>query len=89
MALLLLTRAYADRLGPRGIRVNMVSPGQLENSVDLPDDFDEHVPLGRAGRLEDVVAAALYLASPEASYVTGQNLEIAGGYMMRLRDRRG
>lgn len=86
--LLLATKTLAERLGEDGIRVNMVSPGQLDISVDLPSDFDEVVPLGRAGTVQDVASAVSWLVSDEASYVTGQNLEIAGGYMLGLRDER-
>jgi NAD(P)-dependent dehydrogenase (short-subunit alcohol dehydrogenase family) len=72
-------------LGPRGIRVNMVSPGQLENSVDLPEDISRRVPLGRAGRVEEIAEAVAWLASDKASYVTGQELEVAGGLMLGLK----
>ena len=84
-ALLVMTRCLALELGPRGIRVNMVSPGQLENSVDLPADIALRVPLGRAGKVEEIAAAVAWLASDQASYVTGQDLEVAGGLMMALR----
>lgn len=84
-ALLLMTRCLALELGPRGIRVNMVSPGQLENSVDLPEDIAARVPLGRAGRVDEIAEAVAWLASDKASYVTGQDLEVAGGLMMALR----
>ena len=84
-ALLLMTRCLALELGPRGIRVNMVSPGQLENSVDLPEDIVARVPLGRAGRVEEIAEAVAWLVSDKASYVTGQDLEVAGGLMMALR----
>lgn len=80
--LLLLVRSLAQELGPRGIRVNMISPGQLENSVDLPPDISERVPLGRAGSVDEVVKAILWLSSEESSYVTGQNLDVAGGLML-------
>ena len=86
--LLLMTRSMAEVLGPRGVRVNMVSPGQLDNSVDLPDGFSERVPLRRAGRLDDVCEAVSWLVGDGATYVTGQNLEVAGGYMMGLDDDR-
>jgi 3-oxoacyl-[acyl-carrier protein] reductase len=84
-ALLLMTRCLALELGPRGIRVNMVSPGQLENSVDLPGDIADRVPLGRAGRVEEIAEAVVWIASEKASYITGQDLEVAGGLMMALR----
>lgn len=84
--LLVLTRSYAELLGPRNIRVNMVSPGQLDNSVDIPEDFAEHVPLGRPGSVRDIVQAVQFLVGDEASYITGQNLEVAGGYMLGVKD---
>lgn len=83
--LLVMTRCLALELAPRGIRVNMVSPGQLENSVDLPEDISRRVPLGRAGKADEVAEAVAWLASERAAYVTGQDLEIAGGLMMALR----
>jgi 3-oxoacyl-[acyl-carrier protein] reductase len=87
LGILSLTRAYAHELGSRGIRVNMISPGQLENSVDLPESFEDRVPLGRPGSLEDVSNLALFLASDKASYITGQNIDVAGGYMLKLEDQ--
>lgn len=83
--LLVLVKSLALELGARGIRVNMVSPGQLENSVDLPEDIARRVPLGRAGREADIANAILWLASDEASYVTGQDIDVAGGLMLSLR----
>ncbi|MCG2634668.1 MAG: SDR family oxidoreductase [Gammaproteobacteria bacterium] len=84
-ALLQLTRSLALELGPMGIRINMVSPGHLENSVDLPTVIDTHVPLGRAGRIEDITGAVLYLLQP-GSYIHGANLEVSGGYRMSLAE---
>ncbi len=80
--LLALTRALAAAYAPQQIRVNMVSPGQLENSVDLPppDELARWVPLGRSGTLDDIAQAVGYLL--DASYVTGQNLDVAGGYRL-------
>lgn len=83
--LLVLVRSLALELGPRGIRVNMVSPGQLDNSVDLPVDISRRVPLGRAGRPEEVAEAVAWLASDLAAYVTGQDIEVAGGLMLGLK----
>jgi 3-oxoacyl-[acyl-carrier protein] reductase len=80
--LLSLTRSLAVAYGPRHIRVNMVSPGQLDNSVDLPppDEIGHTVPLGRAGELQDVAQAIEYLI--DARYVTGANIDVAGGYRL-------
>jgi NAD(P)-dependent dehydrogenase (short-subunit alcohol dehydrogenase family) len=80
--LLVLTRALAAGYADRKIRVNMVSPGQLDNSVDLPpaDEMGLTVPLARAGTLHDVSQAVEYLL--EASYVTGVNIDVAGGYRL-------
>jgi len=80
--LLVLTRALAAGYADRQIRVNMISPGQLENSIDLPgpDEIGQEVPLARAGTLEDIAQALEYLLG--ASYVTGVNLDVAGGYRL-------
>jgi NAD(P)-dependent dehydrogenase (short-subunit alcohol dehydrogenase family) len=80
--LLVLTRSLAQAYGAQRIRVNMVSPGQLENSIDLPppDEIGAWVPIGRAGSLHDVAQAVEYLL--EATYVTGVNIDIAGGYRL-------
>ena len=80
--LLSLTRSLAVALGPRHIRVNMVSPGQLDNSIDLPDatTLPDLVPLGRAGTLQDIAGAVRYLI--DAHYVTGANIDVAGGYRL-------
>ncbi len=80
--LLVLTRALAAAYAPRQIRVNMVSPGQLENSVDLPppDEISQWVPIGRSGTLDDIAQAVHYLL--DAGYVTGQNIDVAGGYRL-------
>ena len=82
--LYVLTKSLAQALGPRGIRVNMVSPGILENSVELPRSPKDHVPLGRLGTCSDICDAVEYLVGSKASYVTGVNLDIAGGYMLKL-----
>jgi 3-oxoacyl-[acyl-carrier protein] reductase len=77
--LLILTRTAAVTEAEAGITVNMVSPGLMENGV-LPQD--KHVPQGRLGRFEDVSYAVMFLASPEADFVTGNNLIVAGGWKL-------
>ena len=82
IGLLALTRSLAAAYAERNIRVNMVSPGQLDNSVDLPppDEIGRTVPLGRAGALDEVAQAVAYLL--DATYVTGVNIDVAGGYRL-------
>lgn len=84
--LLVLTKSLAQAFGPSGIRVNMVSPGILENSVELPKRPRDYVPLGRLGRCADVCDAVAFLCSEAAAYVTGVNLDVAGGYMLGLKE---
>ena len=83
-----LTRNMAVDLGRDGIRVNCLCPGFVETDLtkSLTDDpptlemLESRHPLGRLGRPEEVANAALYLASDEASYVTGTALTVDGGY---------
>ncbi len=82
--LLILTKSYAELLGPRKINVNMLSPGQLENSVDLPRNLKDWIPMGKAGTSSEISNMIKYLVSPKGKYITGQNIEISGGYMMSL-----
>jgi 3-oxoacyl-[acyl-carrier protein] reductase len=85
------TRSQALELGPHGIRVNAVAPGSIltEGTKTLfynpemkqkSDSLLSHVPLGRPGSVEDIAAAVLYLASPDAQYVTGHVLVVDGGW---------
>jgi NAD(P)-dependent dehydrogenase (short-subunit alcohol dehydrogenase family) len=74
-ALALLTRSFAKELASHGVRVNMVSPGYLEESIDIPKSTP--IPLGRVGCFTEVAEAVCYLLS--SHYITGQNLEVAGG----------
>ncbi len=86
--LLILTRSFAEELGPRGIRVNMISPGHIDNSVDLPEDCASDIPLGRPATTGDICNALLWLVGPQAAYITGQNLQLDGGMMLSLRPDR-
>lgn len=80
-----MTRALARELGGRNITVNSVAPGYME--TDMTEEMDpgqlgqivRRTPLGRAGRVEDVTAAILFLASEEAGFVSGQTLTVDGG----------
>ena len=72
-ALFSLTRSFAKELLPKKIRVNMVSPGYLENAIDLPNTL----PMGRAGTTVETAELVAFLL--DAGYITGQNIEIAGG----------
>lgn len=74
----MLTKSLALELAPHCIRVNMVSPGYLNNSVDLPEHFKQ-IPMQRTGLPEEVATVVAFLLSDEAAYITGQNIEVAGG----------
>ncbi|MFO0757781.1 MAG: 3-oxoacyl-ACP reductase family protein [Byssovorax sp.] len=84
-ALLGLTKTLAREYASRNITVNAVSPGYIETDMTggLSDELKEAmvkgVPLGRAGRAEDVAAAIAFLCADEAGYITGQTLRINGG----------
>ena len=73
-----LTKSLAKELAPSGVRVNMVSPGYLENAVDLPDDLTT-LPMSRAALLSEVTRAVIFLLNDQNGYITGQNIEVAGG----------
>ncbi len=83
-----LTKATARELASRGITVNAVAPGFVltELTENLPDDLKaqitERTPLGRFGTTEEIANAVAFLASDEASYITGQVLAVAGGLVM-------
>lgn len=75
-------RAAAWELGPEGITVNAVAPGPVQTGwidPDLERDLVRRLPTRRLGRPEDVAEACLFLASPEAAWITGQVLRVNGG----------
>ncbi len=80
-----LTKSLSKEVATRGITVNCVSPGFIATELieDIPDKLREsylaRIPLKRFGSTEEVAACVLFLASKEASYVTGSTLEVAGG----------
>jgi 3-oxoacyl-[acyl-carrier protein] reductase len=84
---LAFSKSLARELAPR-VRVNVLCPGWIETAFahEADDDFRAEVarstPLERWGRSEDVAAAALWLASPEAKFITGQSVNINGGLVM-------
>ncbi len=81
-----LTMALAKELGPSGITVNCVEPGVIDTDMNAAldeaarADLCEQTPLCRIGRPEDVAAAVTFLASDEASFITGQILGVDGGF---------
>jgi 3-oxoacyl-[acyl-carrier protein] reductase len=77
--LLILTRSVAASVASYGITVNMVSPGLMEGGL-MPED--ENIPAGRLGTFDDVASAVLFLASDRASYITGTNLIVSGGWKL-------
>ncbi len=83
-----MTKSYAQEIATRGITANCVAPGFIETAMtaDLPDAVKEkmtgNIPAGRMGTPEEIASAVAYLASVEASYVTGQTLHVNGGMAM-------
>jgi 3-oxoacyl-[acyl-carrier protein] reductase len=86
--LLGFTKSVAREFASRGVTVNAVAPGFIETDMTavLSDDLKKQVlqkiPLNSFGTAEDIAAAALFLASPEARYITGQVLAVDGGMVM-------
>lgn len=80
-----MTKVWARELGRKGIRVNAVAPGFIETrmTAGIPDKvlekMQERIPMQRLGRPEEIANAYLWLASDEASYITGHTLAVDGG----------
>lgn len=83
-----MSKSLAQELASRGVTVNCVAPGFIRTAMtgELPEAQKEalnaRIPMGRMGEGEDIGAAVAYLASDEASYVTGQTLHVNGGMAM-------
>jgi NAD(P)-dependent dehydrogenase (short-subunit alcohol dehydrogenase family) len=86
-----LTKSMGVELAPRGIRVNSVAPTFIETPMTEPMFEDKAfkqwaldcIPMGRIGQLREVVAAVMFLASPDSSLMTGSSLKIDGGWTAR------
>ncbi|MDR2618249.1 MAG: 3-oxoacyl-[acyl-carrier-protein] reductase [Treponema sp.] len=80
-----LTKSLARETASRGVRVNAIAPGFIDSDMTaaMPQEAREkmldHIPLKRAGKPEDIAEAALFLASPSSSYITGQVIAVDGG----------
>ena len=83
-----ITRTLAKELGPRNIRVNAINPGMVEtegvraarfDQGDLRKSIEAQTPLGRIGQPGDIAPAAVFLASSDSSWISGETLRIAGG----------
>jgi 3-oxoacyl-[acyl-carrier protein] reductase len=83
-----MTRALARELGSRGITVNCIAPGFIETDMtaSLPEEQQKallgQIPLGHLGKPQDIAHAVAFIASPQAGYITGQEIHVNGGMYM-------
>jgi 2-deoxy-D-gluconate 3-dehydrogenase len=96
--LVMLTRSLALELAPFGVRVNTISPGGIQtpgvkaatagttpkewSPEKIVEAFTARIPMKRMGDPDEIARAALFLASPAASYMTGSNVVVDGGYLL-------
>jgi NAD(P)-dependent dehydrogenase (short-subunit alcohol dehydrogenase family) len=85
-AIISFTRSLSQNLAKKGIRVNAVAPGPIWTPLipstfppERTEKFGKDTPMGRAGEPYEVAPAFLFLASPEASYITGETVHVNGG----------
>lgn len=83
-----MTKALAKELGPSGISVNAIAPGVISTemngniSEEIMSELKEETPIGRIGSPEDIAETALFLASPQASFITGEVISVNGGFVI-------
>jgi len=77
------TKLYSDRYGKTGIRMNNLLPGYLDN-WDWPAALTQNTPLNRAGSVREVAKVAAFLLSDDASFVTGQDILVDGGFVRKI-----
>ncbi|MBJ7449372.1 MAG: SDR family oxidoreductase [Parachlamydiales bacterium] len=79
LALLGLTKSLAKELAPKNVRVNMVSPGVIDNAVDL-DQVKDRLPMHRPCTTQEIARVVQFLVDEASDYITGQNIEVSGGF---------
>jgi 3-oxoacyl-[acyl-carrier protein] reductase len=83
-----MTRALARELGSRNITVNCIAPGFIETDMTAGLSLEQQksllgqIPLGHLGKPQDIAHAVVFVASPEAAYITGQEIHVNGGMHM-------
>ena len=84
-----LTKTTAQELAKRNITVNCIAPGYIETDMtkslsdDIKSQMKKSIPMGRFGTPKDVASLALFIASDESAYITGQTITVDGGMVMK------